>query len=240
MEIMKQFSQKLKLMREEHGLNQSQLADKLGVSRGSISFYENGDRIPDIEFLFKAAEFFQVSSDWFLGLTKEKRRLPAPIDKLCLTEPALKTLEATFSQYVGESFSNEVLKAIKEIENEERNHTICFAEELIEIAKTEGRFNAGLVIDILNLLLSEENELHILKNLALYVFAGQKNNEKVGFVVTANLNDGDSTYATVNSNLLSNIFLLQAENSIRILKDMNEKYQIIDIDGLKNSNEFEK
>ena len=72
MDTMKQFSPKLKTLREEAGLNQSQLADKLGVSRGSISFYENGDRIPDIEFLHKVSEYFDVSADWLLGLSDVK------------------------------------------------------------------------------------------------------------------------------------------------------------------------
>lgn len=71
MDTMKQFSPKLKTLREEAGLNQSQLADKLGVSRGSISFYENGDRIPDIEFLRKVSEYFNVSADWLLGVSEE-------------------------------------------------------------------------------------------------------------------------------------------------------------------------
>lgn len=72
MDTMSQFAPKLKSLREENGLNQSQLADELGVSRGSISFYENGDRIPDIDFLAKTAEYFNVSADWLLGRSTER------------------------------------------------------------------------------------------------------------------------------------------------------------------------
>ena len=51
MEYLSNFSRLLKELRESKGLKQAELAEKLGVSRGSISFYENGDRVPDIEFL---------------------------------------------------------------------------------------------------------------------------------------------------------------------------------------------
>lgn len=68
MDVMTHFSRNLKSLRERAGLNQSQLADKLDVSRGSISFYENKDRIPDVVFLYKVSEYFGVSTDWLLGL----------------------------------------------------------------------------------------------------------------------------------------------------------------------------
>lgn len=67
MEYLSNFSRLLKELRESKGLKQAELAEKLGVSRGSISFYENGDRVPDIEFLGKTSEFFDVSCDYLLG-----------------------------------------------------------------------------------------------------------------------------------------------------------------------------
>lgn len=67
MEYLSNFSRLLKELRESRGLKQAELAEKLGVSRGSISFYENGDRVPDIEFLGKTSEFFDVSCDYLLG-----------------------------------------------------------------------------------------------------------------------------------------------------------------------------
>lgn len=67
MSAVEKFSERLKILRESKGLNQSQLAEALGVSRGSISYYENKDRIPDIEFLDKTSKFFKVSYDFLLG-----------------------------------------------------------------------------------------------------------------------------------------------------------------------------
>lgn len=61
------FAARLKKLREIAGYTQSQLADKLGISRGSISFYENGSRTPDIEILDKVCDFFGVPTDYMLG-----------------------------------------------------------------------------------------------------------------------------------------------------------------------------
>ncbi len=70
--VIQQFSKRLRALREEKGLNQSELAESLGVSRGSVSFYENGDRTPDIDFLYKVSSYFQVSTDYLLGISNAK------------------------------------------------------------------------------------------------------------------------------------------------------------------------
>lgn len=63
----KYFALRLKHLREKHGLSQAELADKIGISRGSISFYENNSRVPDIDVLGLLCDFFSVSSDYLLG-----------------------------------------------------------------------------------------------------------------------------------------------------------------------------
>lgn len=91
MEIISTFSERFKTLRESAGLNQSQLAEKLGVSRGSISYYENGDRIPDIEFLYKTSKFFNVSYDFLLGGKPNSER--SIEDRLSLTSEAIDAIE---------------------------------------------------------------------------------------------------------------------------------------------------
>lgn len=95
MPVTPQFPQKLKKLREEANLTQTQLADKILVSRGAISFYENGDRIPDIEVLARIANEFHVSTDWLLGLS-ETRSTDAQMRQVCdftgLSENAIKWL----------------------------------------------------------------------------------------------------------------------------------------------------
>lgn len=69
MSTLSTFAIRFKELRESAGLKQSEIGEKLGVSRGAISFYENCDRTPDIEFTANAAKFFKVSTDWLLGLS---------------------------------------------------------------------------------------------------------------------------------------------------------------------------
>lgn len=61
------FANRLRELRIAKKLSQTELAEKLGVSRGSISFYENGERTADIDFIYKIAQFFNVSTDFLLG-----------------------------------------------------------------------------------------------------------------------------------------------------------------------------
>lgn len=50
-------------------ITQQTLADELGVSRQSVSYYCNGQSSPDWETIAKIARYFGVSSDYLLGLT---------------------------------------------------------------------------------------------------------------------------------------------------------------------------
>lgn len=55
--------------RKRLGLNQSELADKIGISQKSISKYERGDRRPTYETLTAMSKLFNVSVDYLLGNT---------------------------------------------------------------------------------------------------------------------------------------------------------------------------
>jgi transcriptional regulator with XRE-family HTH domain len=59
---------RIKLLREKSGLNQSELAEKLRLSRNSISAYEKGLNIPSTQIIAKLAEILGVSVDCILGI----------------------------------------------------------------------------------------------------------------------------------------------------------------------------
>ena len=48
-------------LREQRGLNQAQLAEKLSISPSSVSTYEQGVKVPRDELKVKIAEFVGVS-----------------------------------------------------------------------------------------------------------------------------------------------------------------------------------
>ena len=55
------FSENLKAMRKAKGYTQEELAIKLNVTRQTISKWEKGLSVPDVDFLFKIAD---VLSAW--------------------------------------------------------------------------------------------------------------------------------------------------------------------------------
>lgn len=63
-------SERLKNLREEQGLTQSQLAENLDIAVSSISQYESGDRVPSDDMKIKLAKFFDVSLDFLMGISE--------------------------------------------------------------------------------------------------------------------------------------------------------------------------
>ncbi len=66
--MVKAFCEQLKAVRLEKKLSQPELAELVGVSKGMISFWENGVSEPTITNLIKLAQIFEVSTDYLLGL----------------------------------------------------------------------------------------------------------------------------------------------------------------------------
>lgn len=60
---------RLKFLREEKGLFQSDIAKILGVSVAAVGFYENEKRDMSPDTIIKLAQFFNVSTDYLLGKT---------------------------------------------------------------------------------------------------------------------------------------------------------------------------
>ena len=61
------FGEKMKKARLAKGLTQEQMAEKLGVNKGTISHYEKGKTFPGEEKLRMVAETLNVSFDYLLG-----------------------------------------------------------------------------------------------------------------------------------------------------------------------------
>lgn len=86
--------EKIKLLRTERGLNQTQLAKKLNLSKSSISKYESGQKIPTLETLINIAALFNTSLDALVGLEKG-----ATISVRELTQRQLAIIEATLVEF---------------------------------------------------------------------------------------------------------------------------------------------
>jgi transcriptional regulator with XRE-family HTH domain len=66
--IMNKFAEKLKEQRVEKGLLQKDVAKHLNVIANTVSMWECGDNEPSFDTLIKIAKFFNVSTDYLLGL----------------------------------------------------------------------------------------------------------------------------------------------------------------------------
>ena len=65
--------ERLKQLRTEKKLRQSDIAEIIGVSRGAYTQYELGLSEPDLSTIQQLASFFDVSTDYLLGRTDERK-----------------------------------------------------------------------------------------------------------------------------------------------------------------------
>ncbi|MGI6500338.1 MAG: helix-turn-helix domain-containing protein [Anaerostipes sp.] len=76
------FSKRLKSLRLDSNLKQSELANKLKIANSTVSMYEQGRRSPDVDTLRKLALFFNVSIDYLLGKSDVKNPETSDYDKM--------------------------------------------------------------------------------------------------------------------------------------------------------------
>jgi transcriptional regulator with XRE-family HTH domain len=63
------FGDRLKLTRKTRGLTMKQLGASIGLAKTTISGYENGNREPPLDIIYKLASTLRTSADYLLGLT---------------------------------------------------------------------------------------------------------------------------------------------------------------------------
>ena len=61
-------------LREDRDLNQTQVASMLGMSQTGYSKYETGENDIPTAILIKLARFYDTSIDYLLGETNQKKR----------------------------------------------------------------------------------------------------------------------------------------------------------------------
>lgn len=92
--------------------SQDVFANEIGISRGALSYYENGERQPDAEIIYKICELCNVSADYLLGFTDNPttdENLRAVCDYTGLSEEAVKNLSITKSGVQGNVTLSELI-----------------------------------------------------------------------------------------------------------------------------------
>lgn len=62
-------SKRMSELRMSFGWTQVQLAQKIGITKQTVSNWENDNIQPSIDMLIKLSKIFNVSTDYLLGLT---------------------------------------------------------------------------------------------------------------------------------------------------------------------------
>lgn len=86
---------RIKTLRQEANITQSELAKNLNITRSSVNAWEMGISVPSTQFIVELAQFFKVSTDYLLGLSQQQS-----LDITSLTEEQRQII-LTLMQYFG-------------------------------------------------------------------------------------------------------------------------------------------
>lgn len=113
---MVKYGDRLRSLRENLGLSQKELADRLNINRSTYARYETSSTQPDYDILDALANFYDVSVDYLLGRTnsyqtqtKEERDIAKRLKQF---EAELENSEGL--AFDGEPMSDEAKDSLKE------------------------------------------------------------------------------------------------------------------------------
>ena len=69
--------QRIRNLREDKDMNQTQMAEKLKINQRTYSRYENADSMMPLDILVQIADFHNVSVDYLLERTDVPKRYPS-------------------------------------------------------------------------------------------------------------------------------------------------------------------
>lgn len=100
------FSARLQHLLEENNLTQKQLALELHIANSTINGYIKSYREPDFAMLIRLALYFDVTTDYLLGLSNEKKPAPSSLEP---AEVRLVNLYRSLSQHRQELLTEQAL-----------------------------------------------------------------------------------------------------------------------------------
>ncbi|MGN0486930.1 MAG: helix-turn-helix domain-containing protein [Acutalibacteraceae bacterium] len=92
-------NEKIYRLRKQYGWSQDELAEKLSVSRQSVSKWETGDSIPEPAKIITIAKLFSVSADYLIDDTQEKYIPPEATKSIDTADRVFNKTEELFSNY---------------------------------------------------------------------------------------------------------------------------------------------
>ena len=92
---MSKLAENIRNYRKELGFTQEELAERLGITLGTISKWERGSSEPDIDYIMDLAEIFRVSVDVLIGFSMRGNDPDIEIDRIEGLVKERKIVEAT-------------------------------------------------------------------------------------------------------------------------------------------------
>ena len=120
------FGKKLSSLRKQANLTQSDLADKLNISRQAITKWENGISLPDLDNIKKLSSIFNISIDELLDYKVEEVKLELDILKETIDKENSKPSKV--NKFMLERFKN-----AESIEILSREKKLTFWQNLFDI-----------------------------------------------------------------------------------------------------------
>ncbi len=90
--------ERIKQLRKENGMTQVDMAQKLGVTKGTVSTWETDSRVPGFETLNQMCDMFQRSLDYLMGRSDDAT--PPILTSEEQTELALNQVAEDLREYV--------------------------------------------------------------------------------------------------------------------------------------------
>lgn len=124
-------------LRHDKKITQEQLAEFIGVTKASVSKWENGVSYPEIDKIIKISETFHVSTDYLLkdnfkGKIKEENIEKAALQFLCVSQDMEKMSEQII-EIMREGVIDDAEKAQLEESMAALEHVI---ENIVQIKQT--------------------------------------------------------------------------------------------------------
>lgn len=111
------FSIRLENLVEEKNITQKQLSAELNIAAPTLNGYINNRREPDFRTLVRLARYFDVTSDYLLGLSDERKPAPSTLN------PAEGRLIHVYRSLMSE-YQDLLLELAKFLQNfPKRNHS---------------------------------------------------------------------------------------------------------------------
>ncbi len=93
---------RIRELREERNLTQTDVARGLGTSHRNIGRWENGEVLPSSDMIIALADFFEVSADYLLGRSDDFGNVTVQSDRPALTADEAELLECYRAIPAGE------------------------------------------------------------------------------------------------------------------------------------------